>query len=104
MSDTFRTKAQHFAQQVISDVKATSIVKPAEQSSVEPEQPAVQQPPQSVGEPTGNEPQAYHEENRVSEFGKKFSIFKACKVQFQQHTFLFDTLYRPIVFGTFTVV
>lgn len=79
MSDAFRTKAQHFAQQVISDVKATNnvVIKPEPTPVVEPVQPVVQQPQSSVddiGQPTANEPQAYHEENRLSEFGKNLTL------------------------------
>ena len=63
MSDAFRTKAQHFAQQVISDVKATI-------PETAPEQPvAIVQPEAIQVEATVNEPQAYHEESRLSEFG-----------------------------------
>ncbi|KAK4037071.1 hypothetical protein OUZ56_029111 [Daphnia magna] len=71
MSDAFRTKAQHFAQQVISDVKATSVIPPEVTAAEQPVEanPTVEQQP--AVETTGNEPQAYHEESRQSEFGTK---------------------------------
>ena len=82
MSDAFRTKAQHFAQQVISDVKATI-------PETAPEQPVaiVQQPEAIQAEATGNEPQAYHEESRLSEFGIfNLDFIETCFVKFLQLT------------------
>lgn len=85
MSDAFRAKAQHFAQQVISDVQQTAGVvqqvqpefsdqsSATDRPSIQPDAPAaVVAPAAAIGtESTGTamEPQAYHEENRLSEFG-----------------------------------
>lgn len=69
MSDAFRTKAQHFAQQVLSDVQAT--VQPPASAQAEHQS---AQPAPAVPESTGTEPQAYHEENRLSEFGIIVSV------------------------------
>ena len=66
MSSTFRSKAQQFAQQVISDVKA---VKPAEQTQEPQPKATLDQRDERI--PSDNEPHAYREENRLSEFGKK---------------------------------
>ena len=66
MSEAFRTKAQHFAQQVISDVKSTSsiVTSPTEPTASKKEEPfiLVEAVPAVVVQPevTGKEPQAYH--------------------------------------------
>lgn len=80
MSEAFRTKAQHFAQQVISDVKSTSsiVTSPTEPTASKKEEPfiLVEAVPAVVVQPevTGKEPQAYHEESRQSEFGKLIGL------------------------------
>lgn len=78
MSDAFRTKAQHFAQQVISDVKANSslVTSPTEPTAAD-QPPTVEAVPAVVVQPevTGKEPQAYHEESRQSEFGRENALY-----------------------------
>ena len=74
MSTAFRNKAQEFAQQVISQVNRPP---PPQTQTAEQQQqpiPAISEPPPSAD--VGNEPQAYHEENRHSEFGILFKITK----------------------------
>ena len=85
MSTAFRNKAQQFAQQVISDVRPTVIQQPP------PPPPAANQQQQSIPAITTEppapsidaaEPQAYHEESRLSEYGMQF-VFAA------RHLFFF---------------
>ena len=63
MSSAFKSKAQQFAEQVISDVQSTGgePVDAAADAAVEPQAPAENS---STGDP-----QAYRQENRLSEFG-----------------------------------
>lgn len=66
MSSTFRNKAHQFAEQVLSDVKAKQQAPEVACSAAENEEKAQREAPEP---PTINEPQAYHEESRASEFG-----------------------------------
>ena len=86
MSTAFRNKAQQFAQQVISDVRPTVIQQPPPPPPADNQQqqsiPAITTEPPAPGDGGGAEPQAYHEESRLSEYGMQF-VFAA------RHLFFF---------------
>jgi hypothetical protein len=65
MSETFRSKAQHLAEQVISDVKTSTIQEPESDTAT----PAPTQQLEGKAATVEKEPHAYHEESRASEFG-----------------------------------
>ena len=68
MSETFRSKAQHLAEQVISDVKTSTIQEP-EIDTATPATPAPTPQLEGKAATVEKEPHAYHEESRASEFG-----------------------------------
>jgi len=82
MSTAFRNKAQQFAQQVISDVRPTVIQQPPPPADNQQQQsiPAITTEPPApsidvAGDGGGAEPQAYHEESRLSEYGmQRFAV------------------------------
>ena len=71
MSSTFRSKAHEFAEQVLSDVKLKQQTPEVASRAADETESERQEPPVP---PTINEPQAYHEESRASEFGAFMKI------------------------------
>ena len=68
MSTAFKSKAQQFADQVICDVQSTKDASDdVVDQSAQPLVPATEGQPSSADP---SDPQAYRQENRLSEFGK----------------------------------
>ena len=93
MTQTFRHKAQKFAEQLVTEVFAgregsvpaepagepPSLPEELKRCSVSPDSTAAPPPVTTAEEltsPTVQEPQAYRDESRVSEFGRSFIDFK----------------------------
>lgn len=60
MTDTFKSKAQQFVDDIMTDVKSTK------ESNVEK--------PKGLALSDENDPQAYREESRLAEYGKKIYL------------------------------
>ena len=70
MTQTFKSKAQQFVEDIITDSKSTSIVR-------KPEKPILKKHTSSDTKAlaqNGDEPQAYREESRVAEYGKPLNM------------------------------
>lgn len=65
MTQTFKSKAQQFVEDIITDSKSSSVVR-------KPEKPILKKQTSDTRAlaQNGDEPQAYREESRVAEYGK----------------------------------
>ena len=96
MSSSFRSKVQHLAESVISDVTSSAsasasapvtvpapAAEVAEDGAAAPSAPA----PATATAPAENEPNAYHQESRASEFGAWYGVHY--QVNFNQVQFIY---------------